>query len=501
MKLSEQILERVAPSESVDRRDPVGWIEHNLGIELWSRQREIVESVRDNRHTGVQSAHGIGKSLVSAAIATWWVAVHPVGSAIVVTTAPTSAQLEAILWREIGRCHRRGQLAGRITGGMVPKWTISGTLVAQGRKPQDLTDPEQAAAAFSGIHAQHVLVIADEAAGIPAWLWDAMDTLTTTESARLLAIGNPLDPQSQFAKVCRPGSGWNVIQISAFDSPAFTGEVVRAGLLEMLTSRRWVEERAQRWGEGSPLYVSRVLGEFPEAGEDVLISPALVRAAQERELEPDGPTRYGVDVARSGNDETVAYSNRSGVIRRVLATRGEDTMRTTGRVARLLKADEGSEAVIDATGLGAGVFDRLREQSLPAEAFQSASKSHKPEKFANRRAEAFWVLREELEAGRIDLDPADDELASQLLSLRWHLDSKGRILIESKEQMRKRGLRSPDHADAVAMSMPPDRPVFFMRWGSQQQSIYDQLHGPPPSELDRRLGPAPTTKQILEMEW
>lgn len=137
---------------------------------------------------------------------------------------------------------------------------------------------------------------------------------------------------------------------------------------------------------------------------------------------------------------------------------GADTMQTSGAVLRLLREDFGppeqheTSAAVDVIGLGAGVFDRLREQGARVTAFNSSSRPRDPVRFANRRAEVFWHLRELLEAGELDLDPDDLELAAQLGALRWRVDSSGRVLIESKDAIRARGLPSPDRADASAMA-------------------------------------------------
>jgi hypothetical protein len=451
--LGTALSERIAPKADAATRDPVSWIESKLGERPWSKQSEIAESVLEHRYTAVPSAHGIGKSYLAARLVSWWIDSHPIGEAFAVTTAPTGPQVEAVIWREINRAHQKGQLAGRITGGAVPAWKVGSEMVAYGRKPQDLIDPEQAAAAFQGIHARYVLVVLDEAAGISPWLWDAVDSLVTNENGRVLAIGNPTDPTSSFAKVCEPGSGWNVLPVSVFDTPIFTGERASRDLLELLPSEQWVEERKRRWGEGTPLYVAKVLGQFPEEAEDTLITPALVRDAWDLELQSDGLGTIGVDVARAGSDETVAYIHRGGVVRQIHRARGQDTMRTSGAVAKLLRADGNTTAVVDIIGIGAGVYDRLREQGLSVTEYQASERPRQPERFANRRAESYWRLRELLQRGEIDLDPADEELASQLLSIRWFTNSRGLTQIEPKEEMRKRGLPSPDRADAVAMAV------------------------------------------------
>lgn len=452
---ADEVISRLWPAPNPHLTDPVGWARDRLDVHLWSKQRELVEAVRDHRYVGVQSCHDAGKSFAAALLAAWWIDVHPVGEAFAVSSAPTSPQIEAILWREIGRIHRRGGLPGRITAGNVPGWKIGDELVAYGRRPADYTDAAQAASAFQGIHARYVLVILDEASGIPRWLFDAVDSLATNEHARVLAIGNPDDPASHFATVCAPGSGWDLIRIDGFDTPNFTGETVPDELRELLLSPTWVDERRKRWGEGSPLWQSKVRGLFPDVSDDTLIAPRLIRAAQERDLSGEAISdigRFGVDVARLGRDQTAVYRNRGGMLRLEATWGQKDTMETAGRLARLL-ADSGAPAAIDVIGVGAGVYDRLREQGCDVTAFNAAERAYNPARFANRRAEAFWTVRELLENGRVDLDPDDDELASQLGAIRYRLTSSGKVLIESKDQMRARGMPSPDRADAAVVAL------------------------------------------------
>lgn len=157
------------------------------------------------------------------------------------------------------------------------------------------------------------------------------------------------------------------------------------------------------------------------------------------------------DIARLGGDRTVVYSNRGGVIRLVQALRPQETMGTTGALVAL-KASEGLPLILDVGGLGIGVYDRLVEQGIGGvHAFNGAERARRADRFINRRAEVFWALREAMMRGEVDLDPLDEELAAQLGSLRWLRDSQGRIQIESKDAMKKRGLPSPDRGDAVAM--------------------------------------------------
>jgi hypothetical protein len=453
---AENVLRRVTPEpERPLPRDPVVWVREELREHLWSDQRALMRAVQEHRRVAWKACHGPGKSYSASRLAAWWIEGHPRGEAKVITTAPSGHQVRTILWGEIGRTHDRHGLAGTITRGQVPEWTINGEVVGFGRKPADYVNPEQARTQFQGSHARYLLVILDEACGIPLWLWEAIDTLVTNEYGRILAIGNPDDPTTQFEKVCRPGSGWHVLSTSVFATPNFTGERVPEQLREMLPSRTWVEERRQAWGEDSPLWKSKVLAEFPETADDVVVTPQMVREAHERDLPGLARGRFGMDVARLGPDETVIYRNRGGVIRLVDAWRKMDTTRSAIRTANIIDADPALKYVpmtIDVVGLGAGVFDPLANQGYRVHPFNGGEQAREPERYVNRRTEAWWVFRQAMEAGLIDLDPADELLAAQLQQPKWREDAGRRIRLETKEEMAKRGLKSPDRADAAVMA-------------------------------------------------
>ena len=235
-------------------QDPVGFVRDVLHEHPWSKQREIAEAVRDHRHVAVRSAHDTGKSFIASRLAAWWLSVHPPGEAFVVTTAPTFQQVRAILWREINRAHRKGKLAGTMNQ---TEWWIDGEIVAFGRKPADYDED-----AFQGIHARYVLVILDEAGGIPANLWTAAETITTNEGCRVLAIGNPDSPLTEFKRKF-DGTTWYPIHVDGLASPNFTDEDVPQDVADVLLSPIWVDERREEWGEDSNLWQSKVRGNFP----------------------------------------------------------------------------------------------------------------------------------------------------------------------------------------------------------------------------------------------
>ncbi|MFT3831902.1 MAG: hypothetical protein QM711_01070 [Micropruina sp.] len=432
--------------------DPAAWAEAN-GTELWSKQREVMASVCENRRTVVRAGHGVSKSFTAAVLAAWWVSRFPVGEAMVVSTAPTGRQVSAILWGELRKLHTRLGLPGSI--GLDNTWRIDGQLVAIGQKPADTDE-----VAFQGLHARHVLAVLDEAAGLPDALWDAVAGVVTSETSRQLAIGNPDRRGGRFERCFEPGSGWHPVHIPVTDTPAFTGEDVSDDLLAVLPSREWVADAKRTWGVNSPQYASRVLGEFPATDADALVSWELIRAAQARtDTSSEGVVLLGCDVARFGGDSTVIALRTGWGVRILQSFRGQPTTYAAGLLIRLSRRFGGIPVHVDDTGVGGGVTDLLNEAGVNVVPIISASAATDPSMFANLRAESYWRLRQAMEYGVLDLDPADDELAQQLARHRYKLDSKGRVLIESKDAMRARGEASPDRADAIALTFaePADR--------------------------------------------
>lgn len=494
-------------------KDPARWGREALGEFFWSKQTEILISVATNRYTAVQSCHDAGKSFIAARAAVKWLDQYDPGEAFVVSTAPTSAQVSAILWREIGRAHKKGAFQGTITTAGYPQWKIGGELVGYGRKPADYSQ-----SAFQGIHARYVLVIIDEACGVDVNLFNAVDALVTNANARVLAIGNPDDPTSHFAKVCKPDSGWHNIRIDGLGTPNFTQDAVEwldceqcrkhgrtepllarlyreenipyseehvpESLRDMLLSPLWVEERLHRWvgipnetqtlaeiAASSSLFVSKVRGLFPDSNTEGIIPLGWVEAAMVRhenwvaEGRPNLPVNerhvLGVDVADQGEDQTCIAFREGHIVHEIRKYRNAETMETAGNVKAAMSSRTGSLAVIDSIGIGAGVLSRLREQSIRAIGFV-ASGSAKGIKdktneftFTNLRAAAWWRMRELLDpsqpGGCKIMIPRSEILQSDLTAPKWKVLSGGGIQVESKADIKKRLGRSTDEGDAVVM--------------------------------------------------
>ncbi len=430
--LGDAVMARLYPPPHPYADDPVGWMRDVAHEVTWSMQDTIAESVRDHRYTAVKACHGAGKSFIASRLMAWWADVNGHASYIV-WTAPRGDQVHAIIGEELRDLERAGKLRGSVDLG--GKWMLDGKRIGQGRKPAD-----HDAHGFQGIHRDKVLVIIDEACGIPEALWTAVDAILTGQDARCLAIGNPDDPTAHFADVCKPGSGWNVLTIDALLTPQFTDEGRRLppDVVRRLTSKTWVEERRVQWGEDSPQWTSKVRGEFPLSDERSAFPPGYVLRAVNCELPGTERGTGGFDIARLGPDHTVGYRNRGGHVRRVLRCAKLDNVEVADRIGEYLDGVPALPAVIDADGVGSGVYDILSHRGYNVIPFHGATKARNPKRFGNRRAEAYWAVRELMEAGLLDIDPRDDDLLGQMSKIRFHEDAARRIWIESKEDMVKR---------------------------------------------------------------
>ena len=514
----QNLADQADPTGTRYLRDPVGWAREKLGYELWSRQRQIVEAVRDHHQVAVHSCHAAGKSLTAAVTAMWWIDAHPVGEAFVVTTAPTQHQVQAVLWREMNRLHARAHLGGRMN---LLEWYFGNELVAFGRKPQDY-NPE----AFQGIHSIYVLVVLDEACGITKELWDALSTLAANDESRLLAIGNPDYNHGEFARVCLKDPDWHTIQIGAKDTPNFTGEDVAPKVAASLISERWVEERRRGWGEGSALFKSKVMGEFADDADTGVIPHSWAMACKTLQLPAEGVRAAGLDVG-GGGDRTVLRERVGPRAGREEIWVESDPMKACGAIALKLAEWDIQRVVVDVIGIGWGLAGRLKELSkkhnptspeavhrAEVVTFNSSETSNEPARFLNKRAEIFWEVGRELSRLRTwDLENVEDDVIDELTEAEYVImDSKGKIKVEPKEEIKKRtGGKSPDRADALLMAywegstapavLPvPARILTGIRYDQLTDFDRPGWAGPTPDHGDRQVPVSAEVAQHAEEE-
>ncbi len=448
------------------QNDPVWFVIEILGTRPWKKQIDIISAVRDNPRTAVRSCHGAGKSFIAGQVILWFL--YSFYPSIVLSTAPTWRQVEKLIWKEVRASYRRSKVP--LGGNLLPKrpeiQIIQDEWYAVGLSTNE---PDR----FQGFHEENILVVVDEAAGVPEEIFEAIEGVLTSEHARLLLLGNPTSVGGTFYNAFRT-PGWENISISAFDTPNFTAfgiaeddiinETWESKITNSLPNPKlitpaWVADKYRRWGPNSPAYQARVLGQFPSEGEDTLIPLAWIEAAMARwEDTPEGePIEIGVDVARFGSDKTVIATRRGQKVLPLNVYAKQDTMETVGCIIMVHRKIGASKTKVDVIGVGAGVVDRLKEQGHPVIGINVAEAATDTEKFANLRSELWWNMRELLDPNqRINPEPIalppDDELLADLSGVKYKIDSRGRIQVESKEDMKKRLGRSPDRADAVVLA-------------------------------------------------
>ena len=424
----------------------------------------------------VKSGNGLGKDFTAAVAILWFM--HTRRPAIVISTAPTFRQVRNILWRQIHALHRR---AAETLGGVLldTRWELGDDRYALGLSAAGADQ-------FQGFHCENILVVVDEAEGVADAIYEGIESVMTTPNARLLLIGNPTTTSGGFHRAFHREAGiYETVTISALESPN-----VRAGrvVIPGLTTAEWVDERRRVWGADSDLFRARILGCFPERGINNLLAPADIDAAIYvpgelpdgagsagcddaddgdddddiiAQLVPDtghaagGPLALGVDVARYGPDQSVVVARRGDIVEMVRPFPRQDTMAMAGDLVKVIRELGAERVYVDVVGIGSGVYDRLREQGIRALPFHGGTPPLRETACANRRAEGYWELAQRFRTRRIRI-PQDTELTAELSEIRYHYNSQGRLLLESKDDMRARGVPSPDRADALMMAFLDD---------------------------------------------
>jgi hypothetical protein len=356
-----------------------------------------------------------------------------------VLTAPTQGQLFDALFAEVKRWISAAPpfmseliecFADRIELRAAPENSFMSARTSSPERPE----------ALAGVHSDHVLLVCDEAPGIPEAVYEAAVGSMSGYSVPTILIGNPTRNTGLFFKTHHQlSSDWFRMHVSCVDS--------------RLVSRDYIKQIAATYGEASNAYRVRVLGEFPLREDDVLIAAELVDAAMNRDVVHDvkEPMLYGLDVARFGDDRTVLAKRQGNCVVEIKAWSGLDLMETCGRVFHEAQTDKPSEVMVDSIGMGGGVADRLRELGLNVRDVNVSESSALNPTAAKLRDELWLTLRDWL-AQRACRIPRDEELRAELIGPTYSFLSNGRIKVEGKVDMKKRGMRSPDKADAVGLT-------------------------------------------------
>lgn len=495
------------------RKHPQIYFNEILGVErLEVYHNKILNDFVKYDRIAIAATHSVGKTWITARIALSFLSLYK--NSKIITTAPTGRQVKKLLWGEIRAAHKKAKrpIGGRL---LQTELTFNDEWYAMGFSPQKEAGEgkEQSGSSFQGFHATYVLIIFDEATGIPADVWKmAEGLLTSGKIVKFLCIGNPTTRNCEFYK-CFSSPEWHKIYLSCFDSPNMieNGFTDMASLQEeldyvktlddhdrlihiqsykkpvpYLLSAQWVISKALAWGVKHPLFLSKCLGTFPDEDDNALVTLAEVVAAQNRNHPKPIPGMFrcvGVDVAREGKDktvfdelignDTVGYKNT-----RKKKLNKKKTMEVVGELIAWLKEEYGNSAsyptkiLIDGTGVGSGVIDRLKEiqaetnSPIPhdwqiievhnASTNMAGAANDKElkvlkERYLNIKAQMYDLLADDIKANLQLLE--DSELQVQLPTIKMFLNSKGQMQVESKDDYKDRtGMDSPDESDALALA-------------------------------------------------
>ena len=423
---------------------PAQWADEILGANPTTQQREAGKRIVANRRVSIRSGHGTGKSAFLAWCILWFESCYYPSK--IPCTAPTSHQLRDVLWSELALWHRKlhqklPQLAKEFQWTQERFFLLSAPqesfAVARTSRPEE---PE----ALQGFHSENLLFIIDEASGVDDKVFEVAEGALSTDGAYVVMCANPTRSSGYFYDSHhRMRDRWACLHWSCEDSS--------------LVSRQYIDDMGRKYGRDTDIYRVRVLGEFPKGDIDTVIPLEMLTAALSREMEPIKSYRpvWGLDVARFGTCRTALAKRQANImLEPVKSWWKRDLMEVAGIVANeydeTASDERPAEILVDSIGLGAGVVDRLREIGIPVRGVnvgETASGSH----YARLRDELWWRARQWFDSKEVVI-PEDETLIGQLSTVRYSYLSTGKIKVEGKEEMQKRGVDSPDEADAFILT-------------------------------------------------
>ena len=420
------------------RNDPVLFVKNVLGATPQPWQEDFLRAVaRGERRISVRAGHGVGKSTVCSWALIWHMVTRFPQKSVV--TAPTSAQLFDALYSETKAWINKlppalkelfEVFSDRIVLKDSPESSFISARTSSAERPE----------ALAGIHSEHVLLVIDEASAVHEAVFEAAAGSMSGHAATTIMISNPTRNSGLFYKTHHVlASDWFRMHVSCLNSP--------------LVSSDFVKQIKATYGEDSNAYRIRVLGEFALADDDTLIPADLVDSAIDRDIvtPEDEEIVYGVDVARYGTDRTALCKRRGNVVLEIKSWGGLDLMQTVGTVVNEAKLDNPTEICVDTIGLGSGVADRLREMGYNVvDVNVDESSAMNPN--ANKLRDDLWMSVKDWLGTRAVKLPKDESLRQELVAPRYTFTSLGKIVVESKDSMRRRGMRSPDLADALCLT-------------------------------------------------
>ena len=420
--------------------DPVLFVEGVLGAKPEEWQKKALYAVRDNDRVAIRSGHGIGKTAFLSWLILWWVLTR--SPSRIACTANTSSQLSDILWAEVAKWHRC------MPDGLKELIEVTSAkveLTGQDSFAVARTARRETPEALQGFHSPNMLFLVDEASGVDNIIFEVGEGAMSTEGAKTVMTGNPTRTSGYFYEA------FNKMKDSFFTMKVSSQDSTQVG-------PKFIEDMKVKYGEDSNIFRVRVLGEWPEADDDVVIPLHLLQAAADRDqvAADTTPVVWGLDVARFGTDKSALCKRKGNVVTEPIKSwRNKDLMEMCGIILNEYEtttwSDRPVEILIDSIGLGAGVVDRLTELDLPVRGINVAESASMGERYGRLRDELWFLGKEWFEARDCTI-PDQEELIDDLSKPRFSFLSNGKLKVEGKDEMKRRGLNSPDLADAFCLT-------------------------------------------------
>lgn len=469
------------------RNDPAGFAEIVLRVRLRAWQHALCEEIRKRLEGGerhiavtVRSCHGAGKTFIGAVLVNWWLFTR--ADARVLTTAPTWAGVEGLIWPEIRRLHA-GSLLPSIPLGrcLSTRLDVSDAWYAIGAssdRPENLEGHHSPTAAMR---------LVDEAKAVPADVFDATEGLLDSPESFDLWISTPsLRSGRFFDREARGGP-------SVLRAVVTVDDLIAEGIPG---KAEWKARRLEEWGEASAEYQSRAMANYVDQSEGALFPFSWIERAMSADFEVLGAPVAGFDVAGSvsGDESVVALAygpDEAG--RRAVAIAGQwkeaDTQVSKGRALALAREAGATLVRVDCIGLGKGVHDALAAD-VPTEEYRASSRAHDDTRFSNRKAEDLWRVRELLEKGLLRL-PASQALKAQLLGMRYRILATGKVQALDPPD-------SPDLVDALTIALSGHAAGKSAGWLAYIEQVNRERKVDPAPEPGTR--PIATLSEIAERQ-
>jgi len=430
-------------------QNPVAFVQQVLGIEPDPWQADLLNEIaKGTRRCSVRSGHGVGKSSAASWAMIWFLLTrYPCK---VVCTSPTSAQLFDALFGEVLRWVKA---LPEVLQALLETKTDRVYLKAAPNEAwiSARTSRSESPETLAGIHSTNCLILIDEASGVPESVFEAGYGTMSSANATVVLLGNPTRTSGYFFDTHHSNRDkWWTRKVSCLDSPR--------------VAPAYVDEMREKYGPDSNAFRIRVLGEFAVADDDTVIGLEIVESSFKRDIEVDEEAEiiWGLDVARFGSAYSVLCKRQGRVVTHFQDWKNLDLMQLTGAIKAdfdaIRPSEQPAEILVDSIGVGGGVVDRLQELGLPAIGINTAESPSMGTTYMNLRAELWFKVKAWLETREVRL-PKDDKLLAELVSPRYQFTSAGKMKIESKDDMKKRGLPSPDKADALCLTFAGDAAI------------------------------------------